>query len=351
MTDVVSAHRGASSLARATTARARERGLDEGCRRVVFIVAARRARALAAGAEGARARDIERSIARERPERRRARVRARVRMRARGDDGMIGSDRRVVTSARARSRREMSHGTFTDAAPLFSSDAREEMTTARVDASQTRDISLDTLDETVWATVRRDAALVRRNCAAVLMPTNWGANGATRLREWDLWGPLVFVLTLSATLSAGVPDGHETFSVVFATVGIGAVALTANVLLLGGRIIFLQSVALLGYCVVPLCLASALCLASENKIFRLVVTAAAVTWSGKASVPFVSAAVPNARRALAVYPVLLMYVFLGWLAVARSGTPSAGAPPAAASPPPPFAPPPFPPPGSPPGPA
>ena len=170
------------------------------------------------------------------------------------------------------------------------------------------------------------------------------------MREWELWGPLVFVLTLSATLSAGVPDGHETFSVVFATVGIGAVALTANVLLLGGRIIFLQSVALLGYCVVPLCLASALCLASENKIFRLVVTAAAVTWSGKASVPFVSAAVPNARRALAVYPVLLMYVFLGWLAVARSGTPSAGAPPAAAFPPPPFAPPPFPPPGSPPGP-
>ncbi len=262
---------------------------------------------------------------------------------------MIGTDRRVSTSARARPRRRMSHGTFTDAAPLFSSEASEEMTTARVDASQTRDISLDTLDETVWATVRRDAALVRRNCAAVLMPTNWGANGATRLREWDLWGPLVFVLTLSATLSAGVPDGHETFSVVFATVGIGAVALTANVLLLGGRIIFLQSVALLGYCVVPLCLASALCLASENKIFRLVVTAAAVTWSGKASVPFVSAAVPNARRALAVYPVLLMYVFLGWLAVARSGTPSAGAPPAAAFPPPPFPPSPFPPPGSPPG--
>lgn len=263
-------------------------------------------------------------------------------MRVRGRDDSIGTDRLDWTSARPLRARAMSHGTFTDAAPLFSSVASDEITTARVDASQTRDISLDTLDETVWATVRRDAALVQRNCAAVLLPTNWGANGATRLREWDLWGPLVFVLTLSSLLSAGVPNGHETFSVVFATVGLGAVALTANVLLLGGKIIFLQSVALLGYCVVPLCLASVLCLASENKIFRFIVVAAAVTWSGKASVPFVSAAVPNARRALAVYPVLLMYVFLGWLAVARSGTPSAGSPPAAAFPPPMFPPPPPP---------
>ena len=138
------------------------------------------------------------------------------------------------------------------------------------------------------------------------------------------------MLTLSATLSGGAANASETFSVVFATVGIGAVALTANVLLLGGKIIFLQSVALLGYCVVPLCLASALCLASENKVYRFIVVAAAVTWSSKASVPFVSAAMPASRRALAVYPVMLMYVFLGWLCVAKSSAASAGGAPAPA---------------------
>jgi hypothetical protein len=50
--------------------------------------------------------------------------------------------------------------------------------------------------------------------------------------------------------------------------------------------------------------------------------------------------VPASRRTLAVYPVMLMYVFLGWLAVARSTGASGGGaavapPPAAMSPPPP----------------
>ena len=211
------------------------------------------------------------------------------------------------------------NGALGDAVPLFAS-REHEIERARVGASETCDLAFGTLDETIWATVRRDCAVVRRNCAAVLLPMNWGANGATRLREWDLWGPLAFVLTLSATLSGGAANASETFSVVFATVGLGAVALTANVLLLGGKIIFLQSVARLGYCVVPLCLAS------ENKVYRFIVVAAAVTWSSKASVPFVSAAMPASRRALAVYPVMLMYVFLGWLCVAKSSASAGGAP-------------------------
>ena len=234
----------------------------------------------------------------------------------------------------------MSHGTFAETTtPLFSTSAAD-IEHVHAAASTTTDLQWDTLDETIWQTIKRDANVVRRNAGAVLLPMNWGANGASRLREWDLWGPLIFVLALSATLSAGVPNGDATFSVVFATVGIGAVALTANVLLLGGKIIFLQSVALLGYCIVPLVLASAGCLLSENKVYRVVLSAFAVAWSSKASVPFVSAAVPASRRTLAVYPVMLMYVFLGWLAVARSTGASGGGaavapPPAAMSPPPP----------------
>jgi hypothetical protein len=42
-------------------------------------------------------------------------------------------------------------------------------------------------------------------------------------------------------------------------------------------------------------------------------------------VPFVSAAMPASRRALAVYPVMLMYVFLGWLCVAKSSACAGGA--------------------------
>ena len=101
------------------------------------------------------------------------------------------------------------NGAFGDAVPLFAS-REHEIERARVGASETSDLAFGTLDETIWATVRRDCAVVRRNCAAVLLPMNWGANGATRLREWDLWGPLAFVLTLSATLSGGAANASRT---------------------------------------------------------------------------------------------------------------------------------------------
>lgn len=47
------------------------------------------------------------------------------------------------------------------------------------------------------------------------------------------------MLTLSATLSGGAANASEMFSVVFVMVGFGVVVLMVNVLLLGGKIIFL----------------------------------------------------------------------------------------------------------------
>jgi len=231
----------------------------------------------------------------------------------------------------------MSHGTFDDDAnALFASSNSHANARGNANARASSD-EWRTLDETIWQTMKRDADRVYANARAVLFPIDFFRADAMRLREWDLWGPLVFVLALSYALSAGSADADAAFSVVFATVAIGAVALTANVVLLGGKIIFLQSVSLLGYCVAPLALASALGLAWSNAWYRASVTCAAVAWSSIASVPFVSAAVSRERRTLAVYPVMLMYVFLGWLAVAKGSSASGGANAAksGASPPPP----------------
>lgn len=40
-----------------------------------------------------------------------------------------------------------------------------------------------------------------------------------------------------------------------------------------------------------------------------------VVWSSWASIPFISGAVPLNRRALAIYPMVLLYTALGWLAL------------------------------------
>lgn len=129
------------------------------------------------------------------------------------------------------------------------------------------DLEWNTLDESVWKTLKRDLDRVVTNTKAVLWPFGDGRDPTKPLREWDLWGPLVFVLLLGICLSSDADDASTVFSIVFATVAFGAVALTLNVVLLGGNIIFLQAISLLGYCLAPLNVAVLFMLLSgEDKI-------------------------------------------------------------------------------------
>ena len=53
---------------------------------------------------------------------------------------------------------------------------------------------------------------------------------------------------------------------------------------------------------------------NQTSWYRFFVVGLGVTWSCGASVPFVSAAVVEERKALAVYPMVLLYVTLGLFA-------------------------------------
>ena len=53
---------------------------------------------------------------------------------------------------------------------------------------------------------------------------------------------------------------------VFAEVALGAIILTVNCILLGGEIVFFQSVCLLGYCLFPLVVAAIVCASTGNKV-------------------------------------------------------------------------------------
>ncbi|KAF4552943.1 Yip1 domain-containing protein 2 [Elsinoe fawcettii] len=159
----------------------------------------------------------------------------------------------------------------------------------------------NTLDETVWATLSRDLLAVwekmrqvlypkyllggAMNPSSSLNPNNTGSEGgqgfgqglmgvvgrwpdadvvlqggmSEGLRDWDLWGPLLFCLLLSFLLSRG--KGEQTsvvFSGVFAIVWIGEAVVTVQIKLLGGNISFFQSVCIIGYTLFPLVIASLL---------------------------------------------------------------------------------------------
>jgi len=103
------------------------------------------------------------------------------------------------------------------------------------------------------------------------------------------------------------------FAGVFVIVWAGAAGVTVNAALLGGKISFFQSVCVLGYCLAPLNIASLAVRLWSNIIFRFVFTAVCYVWATRASVGFMAQLVPDDRRFLGVYPVVLFYFVIGWM--------------------------------------
>lgn len=134
----------------------------------------------------------------------------------------------------------------------------------------------NTLDETVWETLSRDLLAIWEKMKQVLWPKyllggmmqrGGGIGAAERgeadgfgggirnlagrwpdadvilqggmsegLRDWDLWGPLIFCLLLSLFLSRGAKDSQDlVFSGIFAMVWIGEAVVTLQIKLLGGN--------------------------------------------------------------------------------------------------------------------
>ncbi|KAL2502274.1 Integral membrane Yip1 family protein [Forsythia ovata] len=175
----------------------------------------------------------------------------------------------------------------------------------------------NTLTEPIWDTVKRDLSRIVSNLKLVVFPNPNREDPGKALRDWDLWGPFFFIVFLGLILSwSASVKKSEVFAVAFALLAAGAVILTLNVLLLSGHIIFFQSLSLLGYCLFPLNMGALICMLKDNVIVKMVVVTVALAWSSWAAYPFMSTAVDPRRKALALYPVLLMYVSVGFLIMA-----------------------------------
>ncbi|KAF2317181.1 hypothetical protein GH714_015238 [Hevea brasiliensis] len=175
----------------------------------------------------------------------------------------------------------------------------------------------NTLTEPVWETVKRDLSRIVSNLKLVVFPNPYREDPGKALRDWDLWGPFFFIVFLGLTLSwSASVKKSEVFAVAFALLAAGAVILTLNVLLLGGHIIFFQSLSLLGYCLFPLDIGAVICMLKDNVIIKVAVVCVTLAWSSWAAYPFMSSAVNPRRKALALYPVFLMYVSVGFLIIA-----------------------------------
>jgi len=199
-----------------------------------------------------------------------------------------------------------------------------------------------TLDEPVRETIMRDVRAVGSKLLVVMLPLDrkgglgYMGVGSTegeddspgqnqqlvinRLREWDLWGPLIVCLTLSVILSFKAPPAQSStvFATVFVSVWVGAAIVTINAQLLGGTISFFQSVCVLGYCVFPLTIAALVVGVLRLTWFGvvwldLIWVIVGFIWATRASTVFIGQYIAAEKRALAVFPVFFFYTFLVWM--------------------------------------
>jgi protein YIPF6 len=174
--------------------------------------------------------------------------------------------------------------------------------------------------DTTVATTTTTSAPLPSNTITTLELSDHDKSVIRKLKDWDLWGPLVLCLALAVILSFKAPTNQAAivFAAVFCAVWVGGTIVTINAQLLGGTISFFQSLCVLGYSIFPMTVAALII--GFFKIFvrtwfwlDLIITGAGCVWSLRTSAVFISMYIRPERRALALYPVLFFYTFLAWL--------------------------------------
>ena len=180
-----------------------------------------------------------------------------------------------------------------------------------------------TMDEPVLDTVRRDIRLIIGKFKIVLFFHKHYDNFENISKNWDLWGPFILCLSLSIILATQAGnDTGSVFSLMYILFWFGSGIVTINLILLKGNVSFFQTVCVLGYCVFPLLLSSIICFVINQLLshgtlvhgsLRLASVILGAVWGSRASVNFMSGLVAPEKRLLAVYPVCLFYLAVGWI--------------------------------------
>lgn len=215
----------------------------------------------------------------------------------------------------------------------------------------------DTLDEPVLETLKRDLAQIGRRVAQVVWPAQLQAlarthqarlvalaaenglrvpelvavsvpydddeenegNAPVALLDWDLWGPLVFLLAYAVTMGVASPSAqtNAVFSGTFSFMWLFFLVAGVNIQLLGGTISFLSAISATGYLCFPIVAGAVVCtLTLRWRLARLIVMVICALWSTyAASMSLKCLGVLPGRVVLAIYPVMLMYAVLSWLVV------------------------------------
>ena len=105
----------------------------------------------------------------------------------------------------------------------------------------------NSLNEPIMTSLMRDLNRIYSKLKIVALPVSSEAKHK-ELKQWDLWGPFIICLFLGIILCfTSKKNSGLVFSMIFIIMWIGAMIITMNSSLLGGKLTLMQCICLLGY--------------------------------------------------------------------------------------------------------
>ena len=142
----------------------------------------------------------------------------------------------------------------------------------------------NSLNESIMTSLMRDLDRVYAKLKIVALPVASEAKNK-ELKQWDLWGPFIICLLLGTILCFTTKKNSGlVFSMIFILMWIGAIIITMNSSLLGGKLTLMQCICLLGYCTFPSVVASFInrvALKSIPSLIKLIIVFISFVWSTK----------------------------------------------------------------------
>ena len=174
-------------------------------------------------------------------------------------------------------------------------------------------IPQQTLDEAILTTIYRDLYSIYYKLIFVINPLTSDEVKKNQIKQWDLWGPLLFNIFLACILAINSENKGQTIILIFLIFWLGSFLVFLNSNLLGVRISIFQIFCLLGYCLFPLNISSfILCFIKINDILKLFFIGLTCFWSLFSVSSFLKNLTNPEQRYLVLYPVILLYFFISW---------------------------------------
>ena len=175
-------------------------------------------------------------------------------------------------------------------------------------------LNKDTINEPILTTLLRDLFLIYTKLKFVMNPFLSIEAKSYHIKQWDLWGPLLFNVFLASTLAINSHDKGQIVILTFAIFWVGSFLVYLNANLLGVKMSIFQIFCFFGYCLFPLnIIAILLSFTRFYNIIRFIFIGAACSWSIYSASSFLKLLSPPEQRYLILYPAFLLYLYISWL--------------------------------------